>query len=276
MALLHELQQGVELRLVRALQQREYPARLVEEALRDRRCDLVEVVSSCHGLAVREAEPRAFANGEAIHLDVARGNRDLAGRDAGQRLRHVGHVLIRRAVRREADHRREPRENRASRQDTDSLRGKLGRLLGGQDHVRVVRQDDHLVGVRGIDCREQICRRGVHGLPALDHPRRTEAVEEAAVPVPDRRPRRRRSPSVVRPAPRRAGAPPAAASARACSRSRRARSRPRSCRPRARVRARRCGRAPSARPRRRRRGANRRAARAPTRSCRCRGARLRP
>ena len=54
-------------------------------------------------------------------------------------------------------------------------------LLGGEDHVRVIREDEHVVGRNGLDRVEDVLRRRVHRLPTLDHARRAEALEEPAV-----------------------------------------------------------------------------------------------
>ena len=87
----------------------------------------------------------------------------------------------------EGDHRREAAGDRVGRDDLDGPVGVRGRVLGRQEHVRVVRQDHRLVGVERLHGREQVCRRRVHRLPALDDRERAdvlrEALEEPAVPV---------------------------------------------------------------------------------------------
>ncbi len=126
--------------------------------------------------------------------------------------------------------------------------GVLRRVLGREADVRVVRQEDHLVGRELVDRGEQLRRRRVRRLAALDdrgsaRPARRRSRTGCDSRLP-RRPRRRRSrrarPGRARPR----AAARAAPAAPACSRSRSLRS----CRPRCRARARRpdrrCGRAP--------------------------------
>ena len=163
-------------------------------------------------------------------------------------LRHRRLVLGRGTLGVVGDHRGQPRLHGPRRHDAQRLVREPRRLLGGEDHVRVVRQHDHLRGGRRVDCSDDLLRRGVHRLPALDHAGRPEALEEAPVARP--RARRRRHPSRASAAPRAPrprGAPRAPASAGACSRSRRRRSSRRRARGAAPRPGRRCGRAPSAR-----------------------------
>ena len=96
------------------------------------------------GSPVGEPEPGALADRDAVRLDVARGDRDRARRDL------VGASCIAAAFslgghgRVEGDHRREPRLERDGRHDAHRLRGVLGRVLGGHEHVAVVREHDRL------------------------------------------------------------------------------------------------------------------------------------
>ena len=90
------------------------------------------------------------------------------GDDGGDGLFHRGRVggEVARSV--ECDDRCESRGNRVGADDADVLFGEIGRLLGGEDHVRVVRQHDDRLRIRALDRGDELGRRRVHRLPALD------------------------------------------------------------------------------------------------------------
>src|SRR5437660_421268 len=87
------LDECVERWRVEAGEEREQVARLGQQALRHGSGDVVEVGAARDRLPVGEAEPLALANGEAAELDVARRDRDLARRDGGDCVAHLGGVL---------------------------------------------------------------------------------------------------------------------------------------------------------------------------------------
>ena len=87
-------------------------------------------------------------------------------------------------------HRGQARLHRLRRDHADVLVAHRRRLLGREDHVRVVRQDEHVVRRHGLDRVEDVLRGRVHRLAALDDARRAEALEQP--PVARARDRRRR------------------------------------------------------------------------------------
>ena len=68
------LQQGIELRLFLARQQRQHPAGLGQQAIGHSRGHLVEVAPDRHRLVVDEPEELAFPDGDAVQLGVAGGD----------------------------------------------------------------------------------------------------------------------------------------------------------------------------------------------------------
>ena len=154
-----------------------------------RRSTTAQATSSKSGddaTAVSSTSPRyaPFANRDAVQLDVARGDRHLAGRDVPERVEHRALVLGRVGRRQVADDRREAGGNRARRDHAHRLRRHGCGLLRREDHVRVVRQDEHLGRRRRLDCGEEIAGRRVHRLAALEHARRPVALEQPPVPAP--------------------------------------------------------------------------------------------
>src|SRR5438067_5045136 len=110
-------EQALERGLVLSDEQRQQLPRLAEEPLDDLVRDVVEVAAAHDRTTVREPEPVALVNREPVHLDVARGPRDLSGRDRTDRLVHLLRVLGRRSRSVERDHCRKARGNRARRHD---------------------------------------------------------------------------------------------------------------------------------------------------------------
>ena len=97
------------------------------------------------------------------------------------RLQHRRLVLVGVERREVADDRREARLHGAGGDHAGRLAGDLGRLLGGEDDVRVVREHEHLGGGCRLDRGDDLLGRGVHRLPALEHPRGAVPLEEPAV-----------------------------------------------------------------------------------------------
>ena len=143
--------------------------------------DLVEAPAGGDGPVVDEPEELALPDGDAVDLGVARGDRDGAGRERLERLVHLPHVRLRRAARVVDDERGEAGRDRLRAHDPDGLRREPRRLLGRHDDVRVVRQHDDLGRGRRLDRVEDVLRRRVHRLPALDDPSGPEAREQAPV-----------------------------------------------------------------------------------------------
>ena len=144
-------------------------------------------------VSVHEPEVLALADLHAVERHVAGGDRDLAGRSALElasaspaRCPRASFVDMKPVI--------------AARPACTDLVGTTRTffvahrrgLLGGQDHVRVVRQDDHVVRRHGLDRLEDVGGRRVHRLAALDDARRAEALEQP--PVAASRTRRRRAP----------------------------------------------------------------------------------
>ena len=100
-----------------------------------------------------------------------------------ENCQHPPLVVVRRARREEGHHRRQARLHGARRQDPYRLRGERRSLLRGENHVRVVRQDDDLRGRNRLDRGHDLGRRRIHRLTALDDDRRSIALEEPLVPV---------------------------------------------------------------------------------------------
>src|SRR5579864_3396997 len=80
------LGERVERRRVPAGEEREQIAPFREQAVRDRGGHILEVGAAGNGRPVHEPEPIALANRDACELDVARGDRHLAGRDRRDRV----------------------------------------------------------------------------------------------------------------------------------------------------------------------------------------------
>ncbi len=68
--------------------------------------------------------------------------------------------------------------------DADRLLAQRGGLLGREDHVRVVREDEHVVRRHSVDRLEDVRGGRVHRLTALDHAGRAQALEEPPIPTP--------------------------------------------------------------------------------------------
>ena len=179
--------------------------------------------------AVGEAEPRALAHRRRRPGCTSRDaivTSPVATTLSG--LRHLALVLRgRRAPRRRTTIAASPACTDRVGTTRIGLFTSADRLLGAEDHVRVVRQHDHLGRRRRVDRRDDVLGGRVHRLPALDHARRAAGSRRAGGCLPRARRRRCRSRASEgrRASPRRA-APRARASAGACWRSRR----PRSCR----------------------------------------------
>src|SRR5262245_59230079 len=86
-------EEPVEIGLIGPLEERQHSSRLGQEPLCDGAGDLVEVAAAGDRLTVGEPEPVALQDGEAVHLDVARGDRHLSGGDLREDLAHFGRVL---------------------------------------------------------------------------------------------------------------------------------------------------------------------------------------
>ena len=187
--------------------------------------------------------------------------RDLAGGDALERVEHRRLVLRRPSVRhRSATMAASPAGTDRDGTTRTGLSASPAACSAAEDHVRVVRQHDHLGRGRRLDRRDDLGRRGVHRLAALDHAGGPEALEQAAVAL---------RPGATATTPVSSVGSPSSAAAEALLALARllvhvrdldAVDRPgRGRRARARRRGRRCGRAPSVRSGRRRRAASRRA-----------------
>ena len=57
-------------------------------------------------------------------------------------------------------------------------------LLRGEDHVRVVREHEHLRRGNRLDRLDDLRCGRIHRLPAFDDPSRAEAFEETAIAAP--------------------------------------------------------------------------------------------
>ena len=69
------------------------------------------------------------------------------------------------------------------RDDGDVQAAHARGLLGGEDDVAVVGQDDDLLGAEGLDGVEQLRGAGIHGLAAVDDGVAAELAEELLVAV---------------------------------------------------------------------------------------------
>ena len=105
-----------------------------------------------------------------------------------QRVRRASHrqgVVRRRARRVEREQRREALLRRRRGHHARRLLRQLGRALGGEDHVRAVRQHHDLHPRGGVDAREQLVGRGVHRRSAVHH-EHAELAEQPLHPVATR------------------------------------------------------------------------------------------
>ena len=123
-----------------------------------------------------------------FELDVARGDRHLAGRDRVDRLAHrPPRSRRRRAAPSKATIAASPAGIESAATTCDGPVGVRGRVLGGEEDVRVVREHDRLVARRATaTAREQVGGRRVHRLAALDDADRAvrgEALEQPPVAV---------------------------------------------------------------------------------------------
>ena len=122
------------------------------------------------------AEQRAAPQGEVlacvdvmpVDIGVARGIGDLHRGHTGHGVRHGGEIVLLRGVRIKDQHGRNALRHGLRGNDDDLFLRQAGRLLGSHDDVLVVREDEHDLGGRGVDLLEDVLRRGVHGLAALD------------------------------------------------------------------------------------------------------------
>src|SRR2546426_8627545 len=99
-------EQAVQRRLFLTHEQRQQLPRLAEEPPDNLVPDVVEVAPASDRPAVGEPQPVALVDRNAVHLDVARGDRHLPGRDGLDRLAHLLSVLGRTPRPVERDHRR--------------------------------------------------------------------------------------------------------------------------------------------------------------------------
>ena len=103
-----------------------------------------------------------------VDIGVARGIGDLHRGHTGHGIRHGGEIVLLRGVRIKDQHGRNALRHGLRGNDDDLFLRQAGRLLGSHDDVLVVREDEHDLGGRGVDLLEDVLRRGVHGLAALD------------------------------------------------------------------------------------------------------------
>ena len=194
-------------------------ARLRQQPLDDGGGDLVERRPAGDRLALEQAEERSFVDGEAVELHVARRGRHRA-RWRRRRPRPPSRPRCPPPCgcrRRRPSPRSRPGSS-ASATTSTGFGGVRGRLLGGEDDVRVVRQHDDLRRGGRLDRGEDVGGRRVHRLAALDDAASPRGCGRGA------RCRRRRRPRPPRsradPARARASGSRAARSGGACSRSR--------------------------------------------------------
>ena len=117
---------------------------------------------------VDQPEPLSLPHRDAVDLRVARGPGDLSRGHVSRASRASAARSPRRQIRWVAADRGETGGHRPRRDDRDRLGRMPGGLLGAQDDVRVVRQDDHRRCRARLDRREDLGRRRVHRLPAFD------------------------------------------------------------------------------------------------------------
>ena len=113
----------------------------------------------------------AFGHRDPVQFDGPRRLGQFAAFDAVHRLDHRGRNRVEVAVVLECQHGGDALGDRAGRDDGDFLRGQRAGLLGGEQYVFIIGQDDDFldgqIGKRGQD----FLRAGVHALPAR-HDRR--------------------------------------------------------------------------------------------------------
>src|SRR5947208_14213517 len=100
--------EAVEWRRLGAGQQRQERARVRKEARNELAGDVGKIVAAHDRLAVREAEPVATPDRQAVELDLTGGSRDLAGCDGCRSGDHLRGVLVGTARAGVGDERGEP------------------------------------------------------------------------------------------------------------------------------------------------------------------------
>src|SRR5205823_11142517 len=180
--------EAVEWRWLRAGQQRQERARIRKEARNELAGDVGKIVAAHDRLAVREAEPVATPDRQAVELDLTGGSRDLAGCDGCRGGGHLRGVLVGTAHAVVGDERGEPGRDGLGRHKPGGPFCLLDGVLRGEPHVRVVRQDDRLVCLQLLDRGQELGGRRVRRLTTgddADRPDRLgERLEETPVPLP--------------------------------------------------------------------------------------------
>src|SRR5438034_3852965 len=90
MPLMEPLDEADDVRLLVPDEQRQNVVRLGEQPFRNGGSDLVEIRAVRDNLSLSEAEVAPLPDRQPVQGDVARGDRDFAGRDAGGGLAHLG------------------------------------------------------------------------------------------------------------------------------------------------------------------------------------------
>ena len=114
-------------------------------------------------------KPDRVAAPEPALRVVSGGGSDAADGDPGTRRTEPVPVDLYIGFRIELDHRQQPFLLGFGRDHLRVLLGKFAGTFGSHDHVRGVRQDEHVLGGDCADACQKLCRRRVHGVAAGNH-----------------------------------------------------------------------------------------------------------
>ena len=173
-------QKRVERRRLVAREQRQQAARLGEQRSATARATSSKRLAAGDRLALGKAEPGALPHVTPFSCDVSEATVTAFVATAGVPRHRVG-VFVGARDESNATSAASPAwSGRSARHAGWTM---VGRLLGGHDHVLVVRQQHYLGGAGGLHRRDEIGSRGVHGRAAVDHTAPTLS-KSARLPAP--------------------------------------------------------------------------------------------
>ena len=147
--------------------------------VRERRKKRGDLTRCSSQRAIAQPEIIARVNIKAVKVRVARGIGDLHGHDAGEAAGHGRFVFARLHCCVEREHGADALRDGLGRDNHDFARSQFRRRLRSHDDVLVVGQDEDDLRRRLFDRVQNILRRGVHGLAALNDLVNTEIAEHA-------------------------------------------------------------------------------------------------